>query len=268
MESLLGLPLLASAHGGEVDRLIVLMHWLMAVLFIGWGAYFIFTLIRFRAGNNPRADYHGVKNHYSTYVEVAVAVIEAVVLIGFALPVWGSVRNDFPAEEDATVVRLVAEQFAWNLHYPGPDGIFGRTAADLVDSQTNPLGLDSSDPNAADDIHTINQLHLPVDKPAIIYLSSKDVLHSFGLPEMRVKQDVIPGLNIPAWFVPVLTTADYRILKGDPNINYEIACAQLCGLGHYRMRGFLTIETEAEFEAWLVDQGPFLIEGEDEWDDW
>lgn len=268
MESLLGLPLLASAHGGEVDRLIVITHWLMAVLFLGWGAFFIFTLVRFRAGRNPRADYHGITNHYNTYVETAVAVVETILLVGFALPIWGAAKGEPPAEADATVVRLVAEQFAWNIHYPGPDGIFGRTSAELVNAQTNPLGLDSSDPNAADDILTINQLHLPVDKPAIIYLSSKDVLHSFGLPEMRVKQDVIPGLNIPAWFVPVLTTAEYRSIKGDPAINYEIACAQLCGLGHYRMRGFMTIETQAEFEAWLVDQGPFLIDDDDDWGDW
>ena len=138
----------------------------------------------------------------------------------------------------------------------------------MIDPQTNPLGLDSSDPNASDDILTINQLHLPVDKPAIIHLSSKDVLHSFGLPEMRVKQDIIPGLSIPTWFVPAMTTKEFQSIKGDSTITFEIACAQLCGLGHYRMRGFLTVETQAEFEAWLVEQGPFLIDDEDDGGEW
>ena len=96
---------------------------------------------------------------------------------------------------------MVGEQFAWNIHYPGPDGKFGRTDIKLV-SADNPLGLDRTDPNAKDDITTINQLNLPVDRPVLVHLSSKDVIHSFGLYEMRVKQDAIPGMNIPVWFIP------------------------------------------------------------------
>ena len=151
MEQLLGLPILASAHGGEIDRLIILTHWLMAFLGVGWGIFFIYALIRFRAGNNPQASYAGVGNHYNTYVETGVIVIEAILLFGFAIPAWGTVKNDFPAEGDAVVVRVVAEQFAWNIHYAGADGLFGRTSIELIDTEINPLGLDSSDPNAADD---------------------------------------------------------------------------------------------------------------------
>lgn len=267
MENLLGLPVLASAHGGQIDNLIVLFHWLMAVLFVGWAVYFVYTLIRFRATKNPTADYEGVKSHLTSYIETAVALFEAVLLIGFSMPIWGAVRNELPVESESTVVRLVAEQFAWNVHYPGPDGKFGRTSPELVNAETNPLGLDSSDPFAADDIATINQLHLPVDKPVIIHLSSKDVIHSFALQEMRVKQDAIPGFSIPVWFVPTLTTVEYRKIKEDPEVNFEISCAQLCGLGHYRMRGFLTIEAQDEFDAWLADQYPFGSGGDDEWDD-
>lgn len=266
MENLLGLPVLSSAHGGDVDQLIILMHWLMAFLFVGWAFFFIYTLIRFRAGRNPQADFTGVTSHYSTYVETGVAIFEIVLLVGFAMPIWGSVRNDLPEESESTVVRLVAEQFAWNAHYPGPDGIFGRTAPELIDAESNPLGLDLDDPNAIDDIMTINQLHLPVDKPVIIHLMSKDVLHSFFLPEMRVKQDAVPGMSIPVWFVPTMTTTEFRAVKDNPAINYEIGCAQLCGLGHYRMRGFMTIESQAEFDEWLVAEGPFLYE-DDGWDD-
>jgi cytochrome c oxidase subunit 2 len=141
-------------------------------------------------------------------------------------------------------VHVVAEQFAWNVHYPGPDGVFGAREIALVDPVTNPLGLKTDDPAARDDIVTMNELHLPVDRPAIVHLTSKDVIHSFALPVMRVKQDVIPGLSIPVWFVPTQTG------------EYEIACAQLCGIGHYRMRGYLTIHTAEEYAAWLAQAAP------------
>src|SRR5437667_11208640 len=110
----------------------------------------------------------------------------------------------------------------------------------------NLIGLDRRDPNAKDDIVTSNQLNLPVDRPVLVHLSSQDVIHSFGLYEMRVKQDVIPGLSIPVWFIP------NRIGQ------YEIACSQLCGLGHFRMRGFVTIQSAADSQKWFADQGKEL----------
>ena len=201
MRELLGLPMAASAHAGEIDHMIVLVHWLMLVLFVGWGVYFIYALVRFRQGANPRADYHGVKSHYSSYIEVAVAVIEVVLLVFFAIPAWSARVSALPSESESVVVRVVGEQFAWNVHYPGRDGQFGRTDIKLV-APDNPLGLDRQDPKAKDDITTINQLNLPVNRPVIVHLSTKDVIHSFSLQEMRVKQDAIPGMSIPVWFQP------------------------------------------------------------------
>ena len=154
----------------------------------------------------------------------------------------GETRVEFPPDNQATVVRVVGEQFAWNIQYPGPDGKFGRTDVSLM-AADNPLGLDRSDPAAKDDVTTINQLTLPVDKPVLVHLSTKDVIHSFGLYEMRVKQDAVPGLDMPVWFIP------NRI--GD----YEIACSQLCGLGHYRMRGFVNIRSQADYEKFLASGG-------------
>ena len=239
MEALLNLPLVASAHGPKIDNIIVIVHWLMAVLFVGWGAFFIYTLYRFRAGKNPKADYVGVKSHLSSYMEWVVAIIEAILLVGFSIPVWSQVVVDVPKEGEALTVRVVAEQFAWNIHYPGPDGKFGRTSAKLVDSESNPLGLDYEDPAGKDDITTINQLTLPENQTILVKLSSKDVIHCLNLTEMRVKQDAIPGLTIPVTFKATQT--------GD----WEIACAQLCGLGHYRMRGFLEIVSAADYQTWL-----------------
>jgi cytochrome c oxidase subunit 2 len=237
----LGLPVAASTHAGEIDQMMVLVHWLMLVLFVGWGAFFLFVLVRFRRGANPRANYTGAKGKVAKATEIAVGVIEVVLLIFYAIPAWAVRVRDFPPENEAVVVRVVGEQFAWNVQYPGADGKFGKTDIKLV-SADNPLGLDRTDQNAKDDITTINQLNLPIDRPVLVHLMSKDVIHSFGLYEMRVKQDAIPGLQIPVWFVP------NRVGE------YEIACSQLCGLGHFRMRGFMTVQTAADFRQWMTEQ--------------
>ena len=236
----------ASAHGAQLDSMNAIVHWLMAVLFVGWGIYFVYVVFRFNAKRNPRASYSGSKSHLSTYSEIGVAIIEVILLVGFAIPAWAAWVEPHAPSEDPLVVRVIGEQFAWNVHYPGADGVFGRSAPELVDTATNPIGLDRSDPMAADDIVSINQLHLPVNRPVTVRLSSKDVIHSFGLPVMRVKQDAIPGMEIPVHFTPVREMGDDE--------RWEIACAQLCGLGHYRMRGFLTVHEPGGFEAWLAKQ--------------
>jgi cytochrome c oxidase subunit II len=254
MTEWLGLPLLAAEHGGQIDSLIGWTHIFMLVLFLGWASFFTYALIRFRRSRNPVADYAGVKSHRSTYMEVGVAVVEAVLLFGFAIPIWAARVDAIPPPHESLVVQVTGEQFAWNVHYAGPDGVFGRTDIKLLDLQSNPVGLDRSDPAAKDDVTTLNQLYLPVNKPIVVRLRSKDVIHSFGVPEFRVKQDAIPGLTIPIWFVPNVTTAEMRTRTGNPEFQYEIACAQLCGLGHARMRGFVTVQSADEFKKWMDDQ--------------
>jgi cytochrome c oxidase subunit II len=250
----LGLPPLAAAHGGQIDSLIGWIHVFMFILFVGWGGFFLYCLIRFRQSRNPVADYAGVKSHRSTYLEVGVAVVEAVLLFGFAIPLWAARVDELPPENEALVVQVTAEQFAWNVHYPGPDGVFGRTDIKLLDLTSNPLGLDREDPSAKDDVTTLNQLYVPANRPVIVRLRSKDVIHSFGVPELRVKQDAIPGLTIPIWFIPTVTTAEMRTRLAKPQFQYEIACAQLCGIGHARMRGFVTVQTAEEFQTWMDEQ--------------
>ena len=241
MLKLLGLPVAASTHAAELDQMTVLVHWLMLIMFVGWGVFFVFVLFRFRSSAHPKASYTGAKGKISKGTEVAVAMVEVLLLVFYAIPAWAKRVKAFPAENEAVVVRVVGEQFAWNVQYPGPDGKFGRTDIKLVGAD-NPLGLDRTDPAAKDDITTINQLNLPVDRPVLVHLSSKDVIHSFGLFEMRVKQDAIPGMTIPVWFIP------NRVGE------YEITCSQLCGLGHFRMRGFLNIQSDADYRKWFDDQ--------------
>jgi cytochrome c oxidase subunit II len=260
MTEWLGMPPLAATHGGQIDSLIGWTHIFMLVLFVGWGAFFTYVLIRFRKSRSPVANYTGVKSHASSYLEGGVLVIEMVLLFAFSIPLWAARVDHVPAESEALVVHVTGEQFAWNVRYPGPDGAFGRTDLKLIDVQSNPLGVDRSDPMAKDDVTTLNQLYLPANKPIIVKLRSKDVIHSFGVPEFRVKQDAIPGLTIPVWFVPNVTTAEMRTRTGNPQFEYEIACAQLCGLGHYRMRGFVTVLSPEEFQKWMDEEQTKLKE--------
>lgn len=238
------LPPIASEHGGRVDQLINWLHVFMALLFTGWGIFFVYCLVQFRERPGHKARHHLTKAKVSKYVEVAVAVFEAVILLGFAMPLWAMTKNELPPADDADVTRIhvVAEQFAWNFHYPGEDGIFGRTAIEHIDLAVNPVGIDPSDPNGADDLQS-GELHFPVDKIVVAEVTSKDVIHSFALNVMRVKQDVIPGMRIPVWFKPVKTGT------------YEVGCAQLCGNNHYSMRALMVVEPdEASFAAWLDTQ--------------
>lgn len=237
---LLGLPYLASEHGGDVDKLILYMHWLMGALFIGWLGYFIYVLFRFRRGKSPKASYAGTTSHASSYVEGAVILAEAVLLLGFAVPLWAKVADKFPAEKDATLIRVTAEQFAWNSRYPGPDGIFGKQDPKFI-SGTNAFGLDPNDPRAKDDVVPgLNEMAVPVNKPVIAYVMSKDVVHSFKINPLRITQDAIPGLMIPIWFKPTH--------EGQ----YLINCAQLCGNSHYTMRGFFNVLSQEKYNEWMA----------------
>ncbi|MDQ3541185.1 MAG: hypothetical protein M3440_10885, partial [Chloroflexota bacterium] len=161
MTEWLGLPALAATHGAQIDNLIGWIHVFMLVLFLGWGGFFVYTLVRFRKSRHPVANYTGVTSHASKYSEIGVAAIEAILLFGFAIPIWAARVDRVPPESDSLVVQVTAEQFAWNVRYAGPDGKFGRTDITLIDTQSNPLGIDRSDPAAKDDVTTLNQLYLP-----------------------------------------------------------------------------------------------------------
>src|SRR6476619_1079075 len=241
LNELIGLPANASAHAYQIDHIIEFAHWFMGALFVGWSAFFIYVLIRFRRSRHPVADHEGVKSAISTHLEFAVVLIEAVMLIGFAIPLWAKRVNQFPADKDAIIVHAVGQQFNWTFHLPGPDGAFGRRDVALV-TTSNQLGLDANDPAAKDDIVVPGELHVPVDSSVIIELSSKDVINNFCFPHMRSAQDAIPGSIIPMWFKPIKTGT------------YEVICGQLCGLGHYSMKGSVVVDTPQDYEAWLKER--------------
>lgn len=255
------LPPQLSEHGGQIDALIDVLHLFMAVLFVGWGVFFVYCLYRFRARTNAAARYEPVKGKISKYAEIGVGAFEAFLLIGMSMPVWAAYKNDPPPEDKRLVVRVIAEQFQWNFHYAGKDGKFGATDASLI-SPSNPIGLKEDDPAASDDVVSVNDFHVPVGRPIYLRLTSKDVIHSFAIPTMRVKQDVIPGMEIPIWFTAQAgQTSDH--LREEMTMKYPTA-----GASWYKLRHHIAAEDHKTPSGELLltkgeDLGDTLEKGEE-----
>ena len=202
-----------------IDQIFMVVLVLTGIAFVLVEGILIYFLIRYRHREDRKATYiHGDRR-----VEILWTVIPGLMLFGLAVfqyDTWIAAKIDFPPESASEVISVSANQFEWNATYAGADGELGT----------------------ADDIEApINILHFPIGKPVIVKLQSTDVLHSFFIPVLRVKQDAVPGRPSEVWFE--------AIGEGE----YELACAELCGLGHYRMRGLVTLETEEKFDAWLEE---------------
>lgn len=240
LQFLLPMQPLASVEGRDIDTLMYLIHGLVFILFIGWAVYFIIVLFKFRKSVHPVARQAHGAHAVSSVIEWAVVAAEFLLLFAFSIPFWTTHIATIPEGKDVVEVRVLGQQFAWLVHYPGPDNKFGRVHMKFLDE--NAMGLDPNDPRGKDDIITMNQIYLPVDKQTMIRMSSKDVIHSFGLPAMRVKQDAIPGLNTMVTFTP------------NKIGQYEIVCSQLCGLGHFQMRGLVNVVSKAEYDQWIEEE--------------
>jgi cytochrome c oxidase subunit II len=237
------LPEAASTQAAALDEVLVAVHTHIIVLAIAWGLLFVWLLIRFRRRRNPVARYQGIGGLFPAIAIGAVIVGDVAILATSALPAWEARATPPSGFLNPLEVRVVAEQFAWHVHHSGRDRRFGPTRSSLINS-ANPLGIDRTDPAAQDDIGLTNVLTVPAGVPIIVYLSSRDVVHGFTLLEMRVKQDATPGMTVRTWF-----TATH---PGE----WQIGCSQLCGLGHYRMRGTLTVLSAEDWQAWLDKETP------------
>lgn len=243
------LPKSVSTNGGPIDRIFYVILIVTGIVFVLVQATLVVFAIKYRARAGGRAQY----THGNNRLEVIWTIIPAVFLAGLALvsqQVWGGIKPaaGFRGSQDGpgnpVVIEVVAQQFAWNIRYSGADGVFGRRVASLV-SARNSVGLDPTDPASADDIVTLNQFHIPVGRQIQVRLTSKDVLHSFFLPDFRVKQDAVPGMQVNVFFDALEAGS------------FEIACAELCGMQHYQMRGFVTVhESDDAFNAWLAENAP------------
>ena len=238
-------PELVSQNGGDIDGLIIAVHLLMLVLFVGWIIYYFVALWKFRASNNPKADYKGVKTKTITNSIEGAVIVAELVLVVVATYFWNFYVNKTDDFSDDSVIRVTAEQFAWNARYPGADGKLGAQSKTLV-SGANPFGIDKTDPHGEDDVEVLkSDIVVPMkknkdgtSKSITIDLASKDVIHCFKVLPLRVCQDVIPGMRIPIHFRPTKVG------------RYQITCAQLCGDGHARMKGALKVVDEAEWDEW------------------
>ncbi|MBI4374929.1 MAG: hypothetical protein HY549_00610 [Elusimicrobia bacterium] len=245
-----GLPIAASSYAKDIDFGIRIIHWAMIAIFVLWGIFFTYLLIRYRRKDGvpaePEDGHEGLK---SLLPDIVVMVFEIGLIVFYAIPVWSRIKTQFPIASNSQQIDIIAEQFAWNVHYPGPDGRFGKRDPELIHF-TNPVGLDQADPAAADDIVTANEIRMPLGKPTLIRLSSKDVIHSFFVPEFRIKQDAVPGMVIPVWVEPTREGT------------YELACAQLCGFAHSLMRADVHVQNQADFDAWYKTKMPLKQEKE------
>ncbi|MDF1754433.1 MAG: cytochrome c oxidase subunit II [Verrucomicrobiales bacterium] len=239
---------IASKHGLIGNHMLAIVHWFMLFLFIGWSIFLGIILYKFRAKKNPKANYHGITSHFSTHIEVGVVIVEIVLLMGFAFPLWAK-RVDLderPTGDDVVNLRAVGEQYRWNFHYAGADKTVGITSYERINSGSNPIGLVAEDPNAKDDFVSTRELVLPKGRPCVIQVTSKDVIHGLAIIPMFVQQDAIPGQEIPMWFVPTKTGT------------WDIVCAQLCGASHAKMTATIEVKSSEEFDEWYAEQRPLL----------
>ncbi|HJZ65812.1 MAG TPA: cytochrome c oxidase subunit II [Candidatus Acidoferrum sp.] len=235
------LPTGASAAAAGIDHHFTLTFILMGAVFVAAQLILGFFVWKYREqGSASKAHY----THGNNRLEIAWTVLTAVLFIGLnwaSRPLWASERFD-AARAGAVQVEVTGMQFQWYFRYPGPDGNFGATKMEQVDPSAggeSAVGLDTTDPASKDDIVT-GTMYVPVNREVEVILRAHDVIHSFFIPAMRFKQDAVPGLAIHVHFTPIAT--------GD----YEIACAELCGMGHYKMHGMLKVVSQEEFDKWLA----------------
>lgn len=250
---------IASEHGAVTDRL----FWItMAITVI---AFSIISIIKFvfiyqyQYKEGRTAKYYP-DNHY---LEMAWTIIPALVLAGLiftGLSAWNKITS--PASKDAEVIELVAQQFAWTARYPGVESQeLGKYNYKLIDP-VNEFGLDLTDKNSFDDFKSL-ELHLPVGREVLLKIRAKDVLHSVFLPHFRVKMDAVPGMQTQFKFVPTKTTEEMRSETGNPNFNYELACTEICGRGHFSMKMPVVVESEEAYQRWKASQEAWLKQNPD-----
>ena len=234
------LPPLASHHGAGIDRMLVyLLLCTGALILVG---HLVLAWFVFRYGRADAVSFRSASPRTERAWGLALGLVMTVVAEGGVLAIGLPVFDEYFVSKppaDAIPIEITGEQFVWNVRYAGVDGRVGRTESALI-GPANPLGLDPADAAGRDDRIELNNVYLQADRAASILLRSKDVIHSFYVPQFRVKQDAMPGMRIPIWFVPTE--------EGE----FEIACAELCGLAHYRMKGKVHVLSADGYRQWLA----------------
>jgi cytochrome c oxidase subunit II len=244
---------LASVHGAWTDSLFWTTMIVIGIVFVITQILLFWYSYKYQHKDDKRAYYYPHNNK----VEIIWTMIPAVVmaLLVFAgWQTWSNITSAAPA--DAVVVEVMGKQFSWLVRYPGADGKLGEANVHLIDA-TNEMGVDFSDPNSMDDFMP-REIHVPKGKPVLLKIRSRDVIHSVFLPHFRVKMDAVPGMPTKFWFVPSKTTAEMRTETGNADFNFELACTEICGRGHFAMRYILVVDEPEEYEEWVASQQPFI----------
>jgi cytochrome c oxidase subunit 2 len=238
-----------STFGGELDSLFAMIYYASVAIFFLTYAILIAFIIMYRHQEGRKAYYY----HGNNLMEFTWTLLPTFLFAGIGLwsdSAWTNSKYAYRVPNPDVTIDVLGYQsgFGWQFRYPGPDGIFGNKDRNQI-SSANPFGIDSNDANGKDDLVIISpggtrpvEVHLPINKNILVNLSSNDVLHSFFLPNFRVKQDAVPGQWIKVWF------------NGTKAGTYEIACAELCGSGHYNMRGVLVMDSQEKYDEWLDQQ--------------
>ena len=250
---------IASEHGARVDAVFWITMAVTVIAFVVISIVMFIFAYRYQYRIGRKARFYP-DNHY---LELAWTIIPAIVLallIFTGLRAWNDITS--PATKEAEVIEIVGQQFAWTARYPGiKDNELGAYHYKLIDA-INEFGLDLTDKNTFDDFKSL-ELHIPVNKEVLLKIRAKDVIHSVFLPHFRVKMDAVPGMTTQFKFVATKTTDQMRSEVGDPNFNYELACTEICGRGHFSMKMTVIVEDQQSYERWKASQESWLKQNPD-----
>ena len=242
----------ASDHGEKIDLMLYITIGVTGVVFLITQILLFWFAFKYQE-NDERKAYYFPHNTKLELIWTTVPAIFLTVLVVFGLKYWFKMTGEAP--KDSVIVEVTGHQFAWEFRYPGSDKILGKKNYKLTKG-ANSLGVDFNDPASLDDLHVSVTMHLPVGKPVKLVINAQDVLHDVGLPHFRLKMDAVPGIPTTMWFTPLYTTEQMKVKTGNPNFTYEISCDQMCGKGHFSMRGMIIVEKEEDYNKWLATQQP------------
>jgi cytochrome c oxidase subunit 2 len=251
------LPESASLEGRGYDSMFRVTLTVTGIVFFATQTLLFWFAFRYQS-TGKKAGYYYAHNNKLEIIWTTIPAIAMASLVAVGLKHWFAITA--PAPADANVVEVVGKQFNWIIRYPGNDGVLGKRDFRLINDANNVLGLDWNDKTNLDDIIAQNgELHLVVNKPVKLIIGSRDVIHDVGLPHFRMKMDAVPGIVTTLWFTPTITSAEMKKITGNPDFVYEISCDQMCGKGHYSMRGTIIVETQEEYDAWLAKQTAYYV---------
>lgn len=246
------LPESASVQGVQYDHMLYVTLVITGIVFFATHILLFWFVYRYQATATSKA-YYLAHNNKLEVLWTTIPALVLVVLVIIGLKHWFIITGDPP--KGAQVVQIVGKQFNWVVRYPGKDGILGKTDYRLINDATNILGLDWNDPASKDDVIIENgEMHVINKIPVHLVINSRDVIHDVGLPHFRMKMDAVPGITTTMWFTPSITTKEMQVKTKDPEFVYEIACDQMCGKGHYSMRGTVIVESKGDFVVWMSKQ--------------